>query len=267
MLLGARSHTTKPNLEFLRSHFGDRIISNFCTPKWPARSPDLSPLDYWFWNGAATFIRKRQPQSFEDIKQGLSDYIATVSEDEIRRSVQHFRKRIEACLAVNGAVFEYLMKKNGELAVEFESSDDDEEGEVTENGDAVVENIAEEETIVENLEEIEIAVENDEEITSSIEITEENDKDDSSDENSEDMDVTIAGNGAENFNEMMRMIESNAIENLVDEIIEERRRIKGDNDDDMDVDREIIRIDAQTKISQSLYFDSDSDDSEVTFKK
>ena len=91
--LGARSHTTKTNLEFLRGEFGDRVISNNCKPKWPPRSPDLSPLDFWFWNGAKAYMRKHQPLlGFEDMKQRLNEYIASLSEDEIRRSVQLMKK-------------------------------------------------------------------------------------------------------------------------------------------------------------------------------
>ena len=78
-------------------------------------------------------MKKHQPlQGFEDMKQRLNEFIATLSEEDIRRAVQHFEKRVRACLAVKGEVFEYLMKKNGELAVEI----DDEDEEMGGNGDA-----------------------------------------------------------------------------------------------------------------------------------
>ena len=46
---GARPHTTNMVLDWLATKFGNRIISNHSARIWPPRSPDLSPLDYWFW--------------------------------------------------------------------------------------------------------------------------------------------------------------------------------------------------------------------------
>ena len=78
-------------------------------------------------------MKKHQPlQGFEDMKQRLNEFIATLSEEDIRRAVQHFEKRVRACLAVKGEVFEYLMKKNGELAVEIEDEEMGGNGDATE---------------------------------------------------------------------------------------------------------------------------------------
>ena len=36
--------------EWLTSKFGEKVISCFTERSWPAKSPDLSPMDYWFWS-------------------------------------------------------------------------------------------------------------------------------------------------------------------------------------------------------------------------
>ena len=177
-LSGARSHTTKANLKYLREIFGDRIISNFCKPKWPPRSPDLSPLDYWFWACAENFIEERDPEDFFGLKQALADFIATLSEQDIRRAVQHFRKRAQACKDVDGEHFEHLLKKKNGVVV-----DDEEISDVEESGDAV-------------------GVENEEEITSSIEILNfDVESEDEIDETIADDEISenenLAGNGDE----------------------------------------------------------------------
>ena len=46
---GARIHTTPDVRDWLTDKFQGRVIRNLMVIPWPARSPDLSPLDYWFW--------------------------------------------------------------------------------------------------------------------------------------------------------------------------------------------------------------------------
>ena len=43
---GATCHTSDKSLDFLREHFGDRIISRRADVIWPSSSPDHNPLDY-----------------------------------------------------------------------------------------------------------------------------------------------------------------------------------------------------------------------------
>ena len=45
---GATCHTSKRSREELKKFFGDRIISKHEEIEWPAKSPDLNPLDYSF---------------------------------------------------------------------------------------------------------------------------------------------------------------------------------------------------------------------------
>lgn len=47
---GAAAHTAASTISFLRSHFGNRLISLKTDNVWPPHSPDLTLLDYWFWS-------------------------------------------------------------------------------------------------------------------------------------------------------------------------------------------------------------------------
>ena len=46
---GAPPHCTDEVQDWLRQNFGDRIISRRSSIPWPAQSPDLNPLVFWFW--------------------------------------------------------------------------------------------------------------------------------------------------------------------------------------------------------------------------
>ncbi|GFX41394.1 DDE_3 domain-containing protein [Trichonephila clavipes] len=44
---GATCHTARAPIDLLKDTFGDRLISRFGPVKWPRRSCDLTPLDYF----------------------------------------------------------------------------------------------------------------------------------------------------------------------------------------------------------------------------
>ena len=45
---GATSHTAGTSLEWMSNHFEDRFISRRSAISWPAHSPDLTPLDFFY---------------------------------------------------------------------------------------------------------------------------------------------------------------------------------------------------------------------------
>ena len=45
---GAGPHTARTTLVWLKEHFGAKLVSRKTTREWPAHSPDLSPLDFFF---------------------------------------------------------------------------------------------------------------------------------------------------------------------------------------------------------------------------
>jgi len=94
------------------------------------------------------------PETTEKVKNYLE---ANQSEDDIRRATQHTRKRAKACLAVDGDIFEHMLKKKGGIIV------DEDDDVVDEGGDTIGETIeieTENETIeeenLENVAEIEV---------------------------------------------------------------------------------------------------------------
>ncbi len=46
---GAPAHNAQITHEYLNHFFEDRYIANNGPFQWPARSPDLTPLDFFFW--------------------------------------------------------------------------------------------------------------------------------------------------------------------------------------------------------------------------
>ena len=62
------AHTLFQARAWWQQKFGQRVISRHMDRPWPAKSPDLSPLDYWFWSVATRELARVPPSSIEEIK-------------------------------------------------------------------------------------------------------------------------------------------------------------------------------------------------------
>ena len=108
---GASCHVTAECLDFLHAKFGERIISRRTIHHWPPYSPDLSPLDFSFWSQAMAHIIRCEPSTLTELKNIVEDFAADMREEDIRKMVQHTKKRAELCKDNFGGHFEHLLKK------------------------------------------------------------------------------------------------------------------------------------------------------------
>ena len=106
---GASCHVTAPCLQFLAEKFGQRIISRNTENHWPPYSPDLSPLDFSFWNEVNMKLRKKKLQTIAALKRNVEEIAAQMSEDQVRSMARNTRKRATLCARELGGHFEHLM--------------------------------------------------------------------------------------------------------------------------------------------------------------
>ena len=59
----------------------------FEMPPTPARSPDLSPLDYLFWSVCLVELRKNPPNSLPELVNTVERYDASLNKDQIITAV------------------------------------------------------------------------------------------------------------------------------------------------------------------------------------
>jgi hypothetical protein len=108
---GASPHVTGDAMEFLRSKFGDRIISRKSDHHWPPYSPDLSPLDFSFWSQAMAHVIRVEPRTIIDLKMCVEDFANNFDPEKQRSMARHTRYRAELYVSVGGSHFEHLVKK------------------------------------------------------------------------------------------------------------------------------------------------------------
>jgi len=107
---GAPAHYSLQARGILIKNFGDRLIGRGLEVKWPPRSPDLSPLDYWLW----PFLKDRiyhqgQPRDIIEMKTRISEEVGKITRGEMTAAINNLYRRCQLVLDVNGEHFEHLL--------------------------------------------------------------------------------------------------------------------------------------------------------------
>ena len=97
---------------WLQEAFQGRVISRLTTIAWPAKSPDMSCLDFWFWGVAMEEVRKSKQSTLNELKAVVEAFAESVDQEEVKRSARSTWNRARACKAVAGASFKGSLEKN-----------------------------------------------------------------------------------------------------------------------------------------------------------
>lgn len=107
---GAPPHNGRFVTEWLNNNFHDRWIGRFGPVRWPPRSPDLNPLDFFLWG----FLKQRIYSEVINTREQLQERI-TMAANEIRGNLNmrhvytSLIRRCQACIAAEGGHFEHLL--------------------------------------------------------------------------------------------------------------------------------------------------------------
>jgi len=105
---GAASHYGQDVRAYLDTVFRDRWIGRRGTIEWPARSPDLTPLDYFFLGYLKDRVYRTKPQNLAELQQRIVDESALIPIEIIGNAVGAFYQRLAYCQEVNGEQLEHL---------------------------------------------------------------------------------------------------------------------------------------------------------------
>ncbi len=82
---GATAHTSRNVISWPNTRFSQRLISHKSDFPWPARSPDLSPLDYFLWG----FVKEKgflsAPSNIAELKNKVREAIASIDANTAER--------------------------------------------------------------------------------------------------------------------------------------------------------------------------------------
>lgn len=101
---GASAHTSNLVQHYLKDEFGLHGFVN--KSQWPPKSPDLNPLDYWFWNALKekVYEGRRTPfTSVDQLKRRVRRvWQSAINEDHLQKSILEFKKRLNAVVQNEG---------------------------------------------------------------------------------------------------------------------------------------------------------------------
>lgn len=126
---GAPPHTTTLVRRRLNELFGRRWIGRHGPQEWPARSPDLTPLDFFLWGYVKDRVYDRPTTNADIMRQKIVDVFDELKQRVLREGLLQLvhsetLHRARVCLRVEGRQFEpYLVR------VERPIPDDDDHGE------------------------------------------------------------------------------------------------------------------------------------------
>lgn len=90
----APKHITNPVKVFLNETFGDQVISRHFPRKWPARSPDLNPIDYWLCRQLKHIIYSKQQKTLEDLRDSIDREVSDIDVIVMKSAVMNLFDRL-----------------------------------------------------------------------------------------------------------------------------------------------------------------------------
>ena len=97
-------HTSNLVQHYLKEEFGLHGFVN--KSQWPPKSPDLNPLDYWFWNALKEKVYEGRRTPFTSVTQlkrrARRVWQSAINEVHLQKSILKFKKRLNAVVQNEG---------------------------------------------------------------------------------------------------------------------------------------------------------------------
>lgn len=106
---GAPPHYAVDVRRYLDEVFPGRWIGRRGPMEWPARSPDLTPLDFFLWGHLKNMVYKNRPNHLEDLKERIRHECRLITPQMLQNVVNAFYYRLGYCQMVQGHQFEHLV--------------------------------------------------------------------------------------------------------------------------------------------------------------
>lgn len=106
---GAPAHYHHQVRQYLDNWMGNRWIGRRGPVAWPARSPDLTPLDFFLWGYVKQEVYKEIPTTQENMKNRIRHVFRSIQPQTLQDVRDSFAMRLNLCLQQNGNIFEHLL--------------------------------------------------------------------------------------------------------------------------------------------------------------
>lgn len=108
---GASVHYARTVKDYLQDNFPRKWIGRGGPIPWPPRSPDLNPLDFFFWGYLKSLVYETIPENVEVLRERIQGAQNTIRNNRrvFARLKKFFLRRCRLCVRMNGGLFEQFL--------------------------------------------------------------------------------------------------------------------------------------------------------------
>lgn len=107
---GAPAHNARVVTNYLTERFGENWLGTNGPIRWPARSPDLTPMDFSIWAFLKEKIYATPPPTLEILENRIRQAIEQISEQHLTNLLTENIRRIQLCQQERGQRIEHLIQ-------------------------------------------------------------------------------------------------------------------------------------------------------------
>jgi hypothetical protein len=100
---GATPHTANNVQDWLTTKFGEKFVNK---KKWPPRSPDLNPCDYYLWGHLKTTAYNPMPTTIDELKANITRDCKKLNAQNLKSIFLNLRERCNLVLSAEGGHIE-----------------------------------------------------------------------------------------------------------------------------------------------------------------
>lgn len=107
---GAPPHYFRGVRNYLDEWYPGRWIGRRGPTEWPARSPDLTPLDYFLWGYVKSVVFKTVCGSLAELRRRIVEVCSEITPQTLHNVREEFTTRLFMCQEMQGGHVEHLLK-------------------------------------------------------------------------------------------------------------------------------------------------------------
>jgi len=106
---GAPAHNAGQVQEYLSQRFPGKWIGTRSEVPWPARSPDLTPLDFFLWGYVKNQVYGNSFETEQQLLESVTGAFNSITPEILNSVLNSTVQRAYLCLENNGNLFEHLL--------------------------------------------------------------------------------------------------------------------------------------------------------------
>ena len=91
----------------MQQNFEEREIGGYVKIHWPARSPDLTPMDFFVWGSVKDQVHRQPVDNLDELKVRIAQTMNGMPLDFAAHSLLSFKSRLQSCINNEGRHVEH----------------------------------------------------------------------------------------------------------------------------------------------------------------